>query len=267
MRLRKFIKQSFSAIGLQGLLGDLYFYQQKAIHGKKNSRFREMHPSLPIPADRDLFETFQLNYPLYFGDGRLAANEIAGWYRSLSSNSQPHVLDWGCGVGRIVQFIPSVLKDAVCYGADVHRARINWSRKNIENVFFDVIDSGHLPYPSGFFDLVIGISVFTHINLSEQEQWMHELARITRPGAVIFISTQGEAFTHQLSEKQQAILNRSGGFTIPFPESGHRMTSTYNTENGFRRLIETHFTIGEYYNGKSHPNKMGGQDLWLIRKC
>ena len=48
-----------------------------------------------------------------------------------------------------------------------------------------------LPYANGTFDLVINKSVMTHLNVEFQDAWLHELRRVTAPGAIVTLTVSG----------------------------------------------------------------------------
>jgi SAM-dependent methyltransferase len=50
-----------------------------------------------------------------------------------------------------------------------------------------------LPYPDRHFDLVIGHSVFTHLDERMQDLWLGELQRVTRPDGVLMLTVEGES--------------------------------------------------------------------------
>jgi ubiquinone/menaquinone biosynthesis C-methylase UbiE len=247
-------------------MNEIHFRIQQGSHLIKNTLFRKKHPALAIPPDRHLFETFQLDYALYFADGQLAAKELIEWSKPFLLNKPTHILDWGCGVGRIIQHIPSMLPKAICYGADINKERINWCRKHLEDVLFDCIEDEQLPYPSGLFDLIFGISVFTHINGNDQAFWLKELQRIAKPGGVIIISTHGSFFENKMSNEELESYHSKGWHSNDHQEKGHRLLSTYNNAAVFKEMVTQFFTIENHYDGKSHPAKLGGQDLWILKK-
>ncbi len=247
-------------------MNDIHFRVQQASHLIKNTIFKNKNQALAIPSDRDLFETFQLDYALYFSDGKLAAKELIEWSREHLNNDTPHILDWGCGVGRIIQHIPKILPKAICYGADINQQRIKWCRNNINDVLFDCIEDEQLPYPSELFDLVFGISVFTHIHGGEQSFWLKELQRITKPGGVIIVSTHGSFFEKKMNAAELKTYHCKGWQSNQYHEKGHRLLSTYNKAVNFKEMITQFFTIEKHYEGKSHPEKLGGQDIWILRK-
>ncbi len=264
--LKRFTKKIFRTIALQTTINECNFYWQYIIHFNRNNKFKLKNPTKSIPPNRDLFETFKLNYELFFTDGQIAAKEIIAYYHLHSSNQndKTYVLDWGCGVGRIIQHTPLVLQDAICYGADINKERIEWNRLHIPNILFDVIEYKHLPYPSSFFNLVYGISVLTHIHKNEQLFWLKELKRIMQQNAIAIISTHGKYYFDQLSIKEQMFIETSGSITNEYKKDGHHLLTTYNDPITFRTILEQLFKIKASYEGKSHPEKLGGQDLWIV---
>ncbi len=264
--LKTIIKNIVQHTGLSLALSEIYFQAQRTKHLLKNLHFKKQHPNLAIPTDRYLFETFQVNYALYFSDGKLAAKEMLEWSSAYLNNEPLHMLDWGCGVGRIIQHIPKILPKAICYGADINQQRIKWCRNNINDVLFDCIEDEQLPYPSDLFDLVFGISVFTHIHGNEQSFWLKELQRITKPGGVIIVSTHGSFFEKNMNAAELTTYHSKGWQSNQYHEKGHRLLSTYNKAVNFKEIAAQYFTIEAFYEGKSHPDKLGGQDCWILRK-
>ena len=103
----------------------------------------------------------------------------------------PDILDWGCGAGRVTRYLLSETGSNVV-GADIDADNIRWCQQSYAKGHFEVVP---LRPPTGFpdnsFNLVIGLSVLTHLQESDQWVWLSELQRITRPGALLFLSVQG----------------------------------------------------------------------------
>lgn len=102
------------------------------------------------------------------------------------------ILDWGCGCARVARFVAEIAPKKLT-GIDIDPDNITWCKQNIDQAAFESIG---LHPPSRFrdesFDLVYGISVFTHLSEADQDRWLAELQRITKPGAAILMSIQGE---------------------------------------------------------------------------
>lgn len=103
------------------------------------------------------------------------------------------ILDWGCGCGRVTRNFYQLPKAQVV-GIDVDEDNVNWCRDHLE---FGKYKVAPLYPPTDLadrsFDLLIGISVFTHLRSQAQRDWLAELWRLARPGAVLLMSTCGEA--------------------------------------------------------------------------
>lgn len=103
----------------------------------------------------------------------------------------PRILDWGCGAGRLTRYLLSETDSRVC-GVDIDADAIAWCKSAFPGGEFDVVP---LQPPTSFaaesFDLVVGVSVLTHLREDDQWAWLAELRRITRPGALVFLSVRG----------------------------------------------------------------------------
>jgi SAM-dependent methyltransferase len=103
------------------------------------------------------------------------------------------ILDWGCGCARVARFVAEFGPRKLT-GIDIDPDNIQWCKKNIATAEFHRIG---LDPPTRFaderFDLVYGISVFTHLSEADQDRWLAELQRITQPNGVVLMSVQGES--------------------------------------------------------------------------
>jgi SAM-dependent methyltransferase len=102
------------------------------------------------------------------------------------------ILDWGCGCARVARFVTELTPGKLT-GVDIDPDNIQWCKENIPQTEFASIGL-HPPthFANESFDLVYGISVFTHLSETDQDRWLAELQRITRPGAAVLMSLQGE---------------------------------------------------------------------------
>lgn len=111
--------------------------------------------------------------------------------RSLASFSS--ILDWGCGCGRLTRHLITATGSTVT-GADIDADNIQWCRDNLKSANFEHLAlRPPMPFADEQFDLVIGISVLTHLAEEDQFLWLSELQRITKPGALLLLSIRGSA--------------------------------------------------------------------------
>lgn len=110
----------------------------------------------------------------------------------------PSILDWGCGAGRITRYLITETAASV-YGVDIDQDNVRWCTENLRGGSFSAISPAPpMPFPDESMDLVVGASVLTHLSEDSQFIWLAELRRVTRPGALLFLSVTGATqFAHQ----------------------------------------------------------------------
>ena len=114
-----------------------------------------------------------------------------GKYRRISEAER--VLDWGCGCGRIISHMMRFVSPDRLFGCDIDGEAISWNAGHIHGPnFLHINPYPPTGYPSQFFDVVYGISVMTHLDEDTQRLWLEELARITRPHAILALSIIGD---------------------------------------------------------------------------
>ena len=104
------------------------------------------------------------------------------------------VLDFGCGCGRVVQHIHARHPHIGLTGTDIDPVGVEWARANLSGgMIFDINEPmPPLRYADAQFDLIYALSVFSHLDDEMQTAWLEELARILRPGGLLFFSFNGQ---------------------------------------------------------------------------
>ena len=134
--------------------------------------------------------------------GELGDFPATGWriYGDLRAHLGRHarladlerVLDWGCGCGRVLGWLLEDVPAERVFGCDIDREAIEWLAGRASGATVHPSDAlPPLPYDAAFFDLVYGISVFTHLDEPTQFRWLEELARVCRPGGLVAVSVLG----------------------------------------------------------------------------
>lgn len=123
------------------------------------------------------------------------------------------ILDWGCGSGRVSRFLAENAGVSELWGADIDADNISWCQHNLPRGKYETIPL--LPetgLPSDFFGLVIGISVFTHLDEEAQFKWLKELKRICRKDGILILSIQGQAQSglYRTPGSVMDLVNRNG---------------------------------------------------------
>jgi SAM-dependent methyltransferase len=99
------------------------------------------------------------------------------------------VLDWGCGCGRVARFLFPSLK--MPYGIDIDADNVDWCRQHLTGNFHAVAFEPPTSLPAGYFELIYGISVLTHLAAPDQVRWLEELARLAAPGGFVMVTVHG----------------------------------------------------------------------------
>lgn len=206
--------------------------------------------------------------------GRLTA--LLARKLGLRFDSFERVLDWGSGAGRLTRFLLSPPGARLCgkpevHGIDIDDVNIRWCKANLPGGhFYTISPSPPTTYPDGFFDLVFGISVMTHLREIHQNSWLEELYRITRPGALLLLSIQGptiHAFNH-VPESVGDMLRRTG-FVVT--GDNNQIDCTYgdsqyyvdviHSQDYIRRVWGTVFEVVDIIDAVA-----ANQDLVILRR-
>jgi SAM-dependent methyltransferase len=110
------------------------------------------------------------------------------------------VLDFGCGVGRVLrQFLPEA-GEAGFYGCDLDTPSVEWLQANFSPPFhiFESGEEAGLPQEVGFFDFVYAFSVYTHFT-GNWAEWLLEHHRVLKDGGILFATFLGEGMLEHLT--------------------------------------------------------------------
>jgi trans-aconitate methyltransferase len=232
-----------------------------------NNRFKKNNPWFPMPPDSLLFETGSLHYHSYQNSGQEAAAEIVSLCKVFSNSPIQSILDWGCGVGRVTRHLPTHFPNANIVGADANPDCIQWLQNNIPEIQWiqsNAADRGETLF--GKYDLIIALSVLTHLPASEQANWLNILHSLLNPQGLVWLSTHGKTYLHQITHQQKKQLSEQGILTLGADKKGSRQMRTYHSYSGMKQLLGQDWEIVMYYDGQKFPGILGGQDAWLLKK-
>jgi SAM-dependent methyltransferase len=147
------------------------------------------------------------------------------------------ILDWGCGSGRMLRYFPEQALPHVT-GIDIDQEAMEWCRQAFPQAqFLAVPTEPPTPLASEAFDLIYANSVLTHLREKDHLQWLRELYRLAKRGAVLLLSTSGER----------------NWWNAQFPSS--RFVEWRVTRNGFyeggRNTNLDALGVGDYYRNVS----------------
>ena len=131
-------------------------------------------------------------------------------------------MDFGCSSGRVLRhFVPEMKEHGwKVSGVDVSARRIEWMRRNFPPEFqvYTGMALPHLPFESNSFDVIYGLSVFTHLKYL-WDPWLLELRRVLKPGGLLIQTIHTEnawAFFHKHGQEDWA-RNALGPLVVEDP--------------------------------------------------
>ena len=122
--------------------------------------------------------------------------------------SDASFLDFGSGWGRITRTYLRDFDLKRIFGFDPNLTYCATAR--MLNPYICFMNGDYLPdgtLPDKRFNLVVGWSVFSHLPPCSATEWLKEMARITRPGGHIVMTTWGLRFLNRLFNDQKAMKN------------------------------------------------------------
>ncbi len=216
-----------------------------------------------------LYESFQMNYQKYFIGGKEDAEELISRAEPFCQLQTGRILDWGCGPARLIRHLPDLLgSENEYFGTDYNPSTIAWCRANIPGVHFTINDIvPPLSYPPEYFDLIYGISIFTHLSPDNHYRWAEELHKRIKPGGILYITTHGDAFTERLTRDEKIIYQQNQLVSRTKVKEGHRMYAAFQPPLFMEKVISsTGFTIQQHIPGQKINHDYISQDVWILRK-
>jgi len=234
---------------------------------KVNKDFKKQNPTVKLPPDYLIYESFQINYKKYYTESIDTAKWAANYFSNYIELKDKKILDWGCGPGRVIRHLPSVIGNGCEYfGTDYNKQTIDWCSRNLPGISFNCNSlAAQLPYSDNYFDVIYGISIFTHLSEQLHYDWYNELFRILNPGGIMFLTTQGDNFKVKLIDSELNQYNNGKLVIRGKVKEGHRTFSAFHPTEFMTRLF-SNVEILEHV--VTQPGKEGWlpQDIWIIKK-
>ena len=182
------------------------------------------------------------------------------------------ILDFGSGCGRVIQNFRGRPDPCNLYATDIDPDLVSWGKDNLPGIQWSV--NGHkppLPFGANSFDLIYGISVFSHLDEDFQHLWLRELQRVARPGATIILSVQGEydmrwlrkdrSYSDEVDERGFLFITLATGKLKPdgFPDF---YQTAYHTKRYVYDVWSAYFDIVDYVERGINDH----QDAVVLRK-
>jgi SAM-dependent methyltransferase len=244
------------------------FHQHKALPKYLAARVRNrLEGQLPVPPENLIYLVVGHKDPRAFLDSGRATNAaIRRLLKKHDLNVEQFgaVLDFGCGVGRIMRHW-STTQGPAWHGTDYNPELVNWCTNHLKFAEFRVNGlSGKLPYESESFDFIYAFSVFTHLNEQLQFFWMNELSRVLKPGGYVYFTTHGEHYLPGLEPLEREQFE-SGRLAIrEQQQSGSNVCAVFHPPSYVRDKLAQNFVIVDFVPGGPQTDSI--QDVHLLQK-
>lgn len=189
--------------------------------------------------------------------GQECTNDLRRHLSSLGRDlgSFRRILDFGCGCGRVLRHFVGLPPGGRLYGTDIDASLIGWCQEHL-STFAEWGVNGFEPplrYADATFDLIYGISVFTHLDEPLQRQWLAEIKRVLAPGGVAIFTVHGASLHVVLPSEDQATL-KGKGFLFRTGQTGRLkldgLPDFYQTAYHTREYVEREwgkfFRVAQY---------------------
>jgi SAM-dependent methyltransferase len=222
---------------------------------------------LPLPPTRLVVLVAGTPEPEWFLEsGALAARSIrdALGNAGVELERLGAILDFGCGCGRVLRHWAS-LDGPEIWGTDYNERLVAWCRDNLP---FARVSRNELepplPLEAERFDLVYGLSVFTHLPERLQHAWMAELRRVVKPGGHVLLTAHGRHYLDRLHEEErQRFL--AGELVVRWERvAGTNLCAAYHPQSWVAERLAGDFELVEFVPEGARGNPH--QDLYLLRK-
>jgi SAM-dependent methyltransferase len=233
-------------------------------HADQNREFAQRFPDFALPPLWLCFDAYNhVDLFHYRESGQRHAFQLAQLIQKHRPNEAVAVLDWGCGPGRVARHLEELLPTgSAVTGADTNPQTIRWCQQNLPAMNFQTTKlAPPLPWKSEQFDVVFGLSVYTHLRAERLAAWRDELLRMLRPGGLLVFTTHGQSYAEMLADSETRSFTGRGTAVRKFAPEGKKLFATYHHP---RTVMETH--AGQADLLEHRPAGLDRQDLWIWQK-
>jgi SAM-dependent methyltransferase len=227
----------------------------------------ETHNSLPLPPPHLRHAVANSEDVAWFlqagAEGAACLREVLE-KSGIVFNDLGAVLDFGCGVGRVLRHLADPTGPAL-HGTDFNREMIAWCAASLPFALFQVNDlKGPLAFENESFELIYAFSVFTHLAEPSQIAWIEELRRVLRPGGHLVLTLHGEHYLPQLSAADQRRFLSGQLVVVGRRREGRNDCAAFHPEAYVRQTLARGLDVVDFLPRAARGNPW--QDVYLLRK-
>jgi ubiquinone/menaquinone biosynthesis C-methylase UbiE len=261
-----FLSSIIRSLGLIRIGDNLRYYIGLLKTYKLRKQFFIENPGIKLPPAYSIYETFNLNYFSFYNSSIETAKWLISFFEKYKKLENVKILDWGCGPGRVIRHMPNLISGSCrLYGTDYNKKYIKWCTKYLPQISFKTNKlQPPLFFEDNFFDIIYGISIFTHLSEEMHYAWFNELIRVTKSGGIIFLTLQGEVFKNKLTDSERENFDQGNLVIKAKTKEGHRTFGAFHPPAFVKKLIGKN-EILEHIPGIIKDSKPQ-QDIWIVKK-
>jgi ubiquinone/menaquinone biosynthesis C-methylase UbiE len=214
--------------------------------------------TLPFPPLELRQITAAPDLPEFLWTGLVDMDRIITLYEKVANHpnmESPTILDFGCGCGRMVRFLNNTSASKTIHACEVNPDHVGWCRDNLNNVKVSQCDVlPPLPYQDQMFDLIYGLSVFTHLSESHAAQWLSEMKRVLKRDGILIVTIHGLTALNTIKDStlHQQMFNLNSELAGQTIEKFQKKPFVYFKYD--QNTIELAKAGDEYGNAFIHPD-------------
>ena len=167
------------------------------------------------------FPDEQIQISFVGGANENTINEIWPYYRTIRSIAQKNgivfdentrLLDVGSGWGRVIRFFLKDIHASNLYGIDTMQSSVSLCNKLFDNAlnFSSISTMPPTDFKDGWFDIIEGYSVLSHLSRHSGLMWLDEYHRILKPGGLLAMTVWKTTHFEFITEWQRTMKNAEG---------------------------------------------------------
>lgn len=178
------------------------------------------------------------------------------------------ILDYGCGHGRVTRFFPTLFSPSKLVAADVWDSGVKFCSEELGTIPFLISKNNPISKFDDQFDIIICISVFTHLPPKSFEVNMSGLASVLAKDGLLLFTTHGDWYKNKFN------LKLHDGYRYGTPtEKKEPPNANKLSEDEYRFMVVSDSFVQDVLKRyglrvieRTPEGHVGRQDLYVVEK-
>lgn len=121
-----------------------------------------------------------------FGDiSYFAEYKVKLLSKLINNTGNLHILEYGCGIGRNLEFFKKYFQNSYIYATDISKESINFAKDNYKNVIFFNLEE--MKNYVEYFDIVFIAGVYHHIKPEDRLNITHNIYKVVKKSGLVIV--------------------------------------------------------------------------------